>query len=126
MKALLIIAHGSRRQASNQEVIALAEQLRAHQQKDYDLVEAAFLELAEPSIPEGVANCVRQGANEVIVFPYFLNSGRHVTEDIPEILNEVRPHYSDVCIVLSQHIGASPAMPDLVLQTAGKTAINHA
>jgi sirohydrochlorin ferrochelatase len=126
MKALLIIAHGSRRQASNEEVIALAEQLRAHQQKDYDLVEAAFLELAVPSIPEGVSQCVRQGANEIIVFPYFLNSGRHVTEDIPEILNEVRPHYSDVCIVLSQHIGASPAMPDLVLQTAGKTAINPA
>ncbi|MEC9314794.1 MAG: CbiX/SirB N-terminal domain-containing protein, partial [Pseudomonadota bacterium] len=79
MKALLIVAHGSRRQASNQEVIALAEQLRNSQQTDFDLVEAAFLELADPSIPEGIAQCVSQGANEVIVFPYFLNSGRHVT-----------------------------------------------
>ncbi|MTI64828.1 CbiX/SirB N-terminal domain-containing protein [Methylophaga sp.] len=126
MKALLIIAHGSRRQASNQEVSALAEQLRQHPHNDYDLIESAFLELAEPAIPDGVAECVSQGANEVIVFPYFLNSGRHVTEDIPEILDQVRPQYPEVCIVLSQHLGASPVMPDLVLQTAGKAAINPA
>lgn len=118
MKALLIVAHGSRRQASNQEVIALADQLRNSQQTDFDLVEAAFLELADPSIPEGIAQCVSQGANEVIVFPYFLNSGRHVIEDIPGILDQVRPHYPEVCIVRSQHIGASPAMQQLVLQTA--------
>ncbi|MCX4191290.1 sirohydrochlorin chelatase [Methylophaga sp. OBS1] len=118
MKALLIVAHGSRRQASNQEVFALAEQLRSSQQPEFDLVEAAFLELADPSIPDGVAHCISEGANEVIVFPYFLNSGRHVTEDIPGILDEVRTRHPSVCIVLSQHIGASPAMPELVLQTA--------
>ncbi len=118
MKALLIVAHGSRRQVSNQEVSALAEQLRGNPEADFDLVEAAFLELAEPSIPQGIEHCISQGANEVIVFPYFLNSGRHVTEDIPAILDEVRPRHPEVCIVLSQHIGASPAMPALVLQTA--------
>ena len=118
MKALLIVAHGSRRQKSNQEVMALAEQLRRSQQTDFDLIEAAFLELADPSIPEGIALCINHGANEVIVFPYFLNSGRHVTEDIPAILDDTRAQHPDVCIVLSQHIGASPAMPALVLQTA--------
>ncbi len=120
MKALLIVAHGSRRAASNQEVVALAESLHRHSHNDYDLVEAAFLELAEPSIPDGIRHCVKQGATDVIVFPYFLNSGRHVTEDIPAEVSVGQSEHPTVKITLSQHLGAAEVMPELVLNIAGK------
>lgn len=121
MKALLIVAHGSRRKISNQEVFALAESLRQHQDNDYDLVEAAFLELAEPSIPDGITKCIHQGAKEVIVFPYFLNSGRHVTEDIPTEVNLSREQHPEVKIKLSTHLGAASIMPELVLNTVSSS-----
>ena len=50
-KALLLVAHGSRRTASNLEVAQLAGQLQASLQADFMLVKSAFLELAEPTIP---------------------------------------------------------------------------
>ncbi|HAO23817.1 MAG TPA: cobalamin biosynthesis protein CbiX, partial [Methylophaga sp.] len=45
MKALLLVAHGSRRQRSNDEVIELAEKLKTECAQHYDIVQAAFLEL---------------------------------------------------------------------------------
>ncbi len=50
MQALIIIAHGSRRAASNAEVHALVERLRPLAASPFSMVAAAFLELAEPDI----------------------------------------------------------------------------
>jgi len=117
MKALLLIAHGSRRQRSNDEVIALAEKLKTECAEHYDIVQAAFLELADTLIADGIENCVRDGARQITVLPYFLNSGRHVTEDIPHDVDAVRADFPNVDIQIAQHIGASTAMIDM-LKTA--------
>ncbi len=118
MKALLIIAHGSRRQKSNDEVIQIADKLSKQTGQDFDLIESAFLELAAPLIPDGIEQCIQAGAKEIIVLPYFLNSGRHVTEDIPQIIAEQKKRYPHTEIILRPHIGASPIMLELILHMA--------
>ncbi|MCA9112261.1 MAG: cobalamin biosynthesis protein CbiX, partial [Planctomycetaceae bacterium] len=50
-RALLLIAHGSRRAEANADLVTLAELVQARQPDD--VVEIAYLELAEPSIPAG-------------------------------------------------------------------------
>ena len=52
MHALLLIAHGSRREASNQEVRELAARLERIAGDRFGRVIPAFLELAEPDIPD--------------------------------------------------------------------------
>lgn len=118
MKALLIVAHGSRRQASNQEVFNLAQSISTRSDHDFDVVEAAFLEIADKLIPDGIEQCAKAGATEIIVMPYFLNSGKHVTQDIPEVITAIKSQYPDITIHVTKHLGASPVMADLVLQTA--------
>ena len=54
--ALLLIAHGSRQQAANDDLHHLADRFAAG--GTYPIVEACFLELAEPDIPTGGARCV--------------------------------------------------------------------
>lgn len=115
-KALLLVAHGSRRAASNIEVVRLADQLQADLAADFTMVKAAFLELAEPSIPEGITACADAGADHVVVLPYFLNSGRHVAEDIPAEIETARQQLPDIKITLKAHIGASPEMHQLLLK----------
>ena len=121
MKALLLIAHGSRRAQSNDEVRNIAEKLHSHCGAQYPIVEACFLELAEPSIPDGIKLCVDKGADEVIVLPYFLNSGTHVVNDIPEIVNATKSHYAGVDIKIATHLGASDMMMDLLIASANAT-----
>jgi sirohydrochlorin ferrochelatase len=119
MKALLLVAHGSRRQASNDEVHALAKVLKTQCQDQYELVTSAFLELAEPSIPDGIVACAKAGAKTVIVLPYFLNSGRHVTEDIPHEVAEAKKRVPHIEIKVAPHIGSSDSMIDLLIHSAG-------
>lgn len=121
MKALLLIAHGSRRKQSNEEVVVLAGKLKQNCAEQYNIIHAGFLELAETLIPDGIKKCVDDGATSIIVLPYFLNSGRHVVEDIPNIVEETRPSYPDVDIKIAQHLGASGLMMNLLISSANAT-----
>ena len=114
MKSLLLIAHGSRRAESNDEVRALAVKLSGLT-KDFDAVSCAFLELAEPSIPDGIEACVQQGATEIVILPYFLSAGRHVAEDIPALVQPKQVQYPEIKIELQAYLGAAMALPDLIL-----------
>ncbi|MFT5048232.1 MAG: sirohydrochlorin ferrochelatase [Porticoccaceae bacterium] len=118
MKALLLVAHGSRRNQSNSEVLILADKLKGHCSEQYAIVHAAFLELAEPEIPEGIKHCVDHGATSIVVLPYFLNSGRHVTEDIPNIVNSTKRDYPNIDIGIAAHIGGSDLMMKLLVTSA--------
>lgn len=115
---LLIIAHGSRREASNDEVRRLASRVRGLCTPGIGHVEVAFLELAEPSIPEGLARCVAKGAGEIVVFPYFLAAGTHVAQDIPEAISAFALDNPGIRIRLTPHLGASEALPYAILAVA--------
>lgn len=119
MKALLVVAHGSRREASNEEVRRLCRRIRNEDGKEFGMVEAAFLELAEPSIPEGIRRCVEAGADEVLVLPYFLSAGRHVSEDIPAEVQKARLEHPRIAIHLAPYLGAAKAVSALVADLAG-------
>ena len=118
MKALLLIAHGSRRQQSNEEVIKLAEKLNDNSRAQYSIIHAGFLELAAPLIPDGIKKCVDEGATSIVILPYFLNSGRHVIEDIPNIVTNAQNDYPDIEIKIAAHLGASDMMMDLLINAA--------
>ena len=98
MNALLLIAHGSRREASNQEVRDLAARVARVAAGHFDMVIPAFLEIAEPDIPGGVDRCVAAGATHVNVVPYFLSAGRHVAADIPEQLEQARHRHPGIVL----------------------------
>jgi sirohydrochlorin ferrochelatase len=120
MKALLLIAHGSRRTQSNDEVVVIAEKLKQRCDDQYDIVHSGFLELADTLIADGIKKCVDDGATEITVLPYFLNSGRHVTEDIPHDVNKTKAHYPEVKITIAPHLGSSDLMMDLLMTCASK------
>ncbi|MCH2115747.1 MAG: hypothetical protein MK171_12655 [Pirellulales bacterium] len=80
---VVLVDHGSRRDASNVLLDAVADAFRAR--TPWKIVEPAHMELAEPSIATAFASCARQGVKLVVVFPYFLSPGRHWSQDIPAL-----------------------------------------
>ncbi len=115
---LLIIAHGSRRQASNDEVRRLGERVAGLRSPGIDRVQVAFLELAEPDIAAGLRCCAMAGATEIIVLPYFLAAGTHVAEDIPAELARFADSHPHIQLRLTAHLGASAALPRAMLDMA--------
>jgi sirohydrochlorin ferrochelatase len=118
MKALVLAAHGSRREASNEEVIMLSRTIEQDMSNEYAVVRAGFLEQAKPSISDAIENCVKLGAIEVVVVPYFLSAGRHVVEDVPAELDKARSNHKNISITITPHIGSSPKMQDVIREAA--------
>lgn len=121
MQALLLVAHGSRRENSNDEVRQLANKLAKDCGNVFPIVKAGFLELAAPLIPDGIRACIADGATSVTVLPYFLNSGRHVVEDIPGFVNSTREEFPDIPIIIAPHVGAAEKMTGILLENALKS-----
>jgi len=115
---MLVVAHGSRRAASNDEIRNLTAQLAGQAGSAFDQVSCAFLELAEPSIPDGLRAAIAAGASEVVVMPYFLSAGRHVVKDIPAEVDSVRAAHPDVSITVAPYLGAAGGLIELMLQQA--------
>jgi sirohydrochlorin ferrochelatase len=59
---------------------------------------------------------VAQGATKVVVVPYFLHSGLHLMEDIPDLLREKAREYPDVKLILGKNIGFDECLVDLVIK----------
>ncbi len=113
-KAILFLGHGSRAPGANEAMYRVMELIR--QRSGYPIVEAGFMELCPPTIEEGMAACVRQGAERVIVIPYFLHMGMHVRADLPAVIDACRRRYPDVEIVMGRHIGYHPLLADILLE----------
>ncbi len=84
--ACLLIAHGSRENESNLSFLKLAD--RFQEKNPETIVVGSFLELAAPSIAEGIAECARRGAERITIVPLMFFPGRHVTKDIPRLVEE--------------------------------------
>lgn len=111
--AVLLVAHGSRRAEANHDLRLLAGMVA--QQGGYEIVEVGYLEIAEPSIPAGGRICVEGGAQRVLIMPFFLSPGRHVTSDLAEFRQQLAVEFPQVEFVLCGHLGLHPLMVEIVL-----------
>jgi sirohydrochlorin ferrochelatase len=115
MKALLIIAHGSRRKESNEEVRRLANRITENAGPAFNLVMSAFLEISSPQVDSAIADLADAGATEIKVFPYFLSAGTHVVNDVPRMIAEAREIYPDIHFEVLPHMGALQGISTLIL-----------
>ena len=111
--AVLLIAHGSRREAANNDLVRLAKLVA--ERGDFQIVEVSYLEVVDPTIAMGAAACVDLGARRVLMLPYFLSAGMHVVHDLQSRQRELTATFPDVEFILCPHLGLHPLMADIVL-----------
>lgn len=114
--ALLLIAHGSREESANADLHHMAAALR--QQNGFAIVEASFLELTGPDIDTGAARCVEQGAERVVLVPYFLSAGVHVRRDLSAARSRLSERFPAVVFRLAEPLGRHPLLVEVVEKRA--------
>jgi sirohydrochlorin ferrochelatase len=115
--ALLLVDHGSRFRGANDllaDVAAMVQQLSGLEKVYY-----CHMELAEPTVAEGFAACVKGGATAVVVHPYFLSPGRHSTTDIPRMVAEAAQAFPGVEYCVTEPLGVHPKIGEVILERAG-------
>ncbi|XP_010251142.1 PREDICTED: sirohydrochlorin ferrochelatase, chloroplastic isoform X2 [Nelumbo nucifera] len=115
---VIIVDHGSRRQESNLMLNEFVKMFR--DRTGYPIVEPAHMELAEPSIKDAFNLCVQQGANRVIVSPFFLFPGRHWYQDIPSLTAEAAKEHPGISYIITAPLGLHELMVDIM-----NDRINH-
>ena len=104
MNGVLIVAHGSRAKETEATLDVIVEMVRA---KLPDTpIECAFMEFSERTIDKGISSLVGMGVTEIKLVPYFLFSGIHIKEDIPNMAAQCAAQYSTQCADTAQQCAA--------------------
>lgn len=117
MKAILLIDHGSRRDEANEMLACMANLVQA-MVGARAIVRHAHMELAAPTIEDGVRACVEGGATEIVAFPYMLSPGRHAMGDIPRLVAEAAASHPHVSVRVTPAFGVHEKLAEVVLLRA--------
>ena len=125
MQAVLYIAHGSRIQEACNQARSFIN--KCIQQISVPIQEICFLELASPSIEEGFARCIEQGATKIAVVPVLLLSAGHAKKDIPNKLKEMNNRFPHVEISYGRPFGVHHKIVDVIMERIREqqVAIHH-
>ncbi len=131
--ALVLIGHGSKLSHNRENLMKLAEILRANSR--FKTVASSFMIRDTPTIPEAIEKVVKQGAKKIVLVPAFLAAGVHTTEEIPELIGmkekESQLSARGIQLVYGEPIGADECvaviLEDKALKALGeKTEHQHA
>lgn len=101
---ILLVGHGSRNQAGNDEIREFRAQWQA-QHPDWR-IDLCYIELADVLLDEGLPRAA-QGSDRVVVVPLILSAAGHVKMEIPEHIEAARERFPDVEFIYAPHIGAN-------------------
>ena len=120
MTALVIFAHGSPIESANEAVRAFCADVAST--GEYSSVLAAFLDRGSPDLRTAVTMAVDGGADRVIIVPYFLTLGLHLTRDLPRIAEEIARIHEGVRVEVTPPLDGHPSLIRAVLDRAAETA----
>lgn len=116
-ESILLLGHGSpKKDANNLERVGKMLHGMLHAGCTEDCVKVAYLQFADPGIPETIKECVKQGAKKIILHPFFLSAGMHVTKDIPGMIEEARGRYPDVKFIYTEPLGIHEKLAHIVME----------
>ena len=111
---ILLISHGSPREEANRGFEQLAARIAARVE-GFDLL-PAFFSIARPDILDQVAVMASRGIERILLMPYFLYSGQHVTVDIPALLDECHQRFPHIALELLPTLENDPGVEDIVVE----------
>lgn len=117
MEAIILIGHGSpKKDANNMQRVAELVHARLHPGCIKGCVRWAYLQYAEPDVSSAIESAIQDGADSIVLHPYFLNSGVHVTKDIPGIIEGFRASHPRIRFAYTEPLGLSELLADLVIR----------
>ncbi|MEP7088253.1 MAG: CbiX/SirB N-terminal domain-containing protein [Gemmatimonadota bacterium] len=122
MKGILIIDHGSMKEAANHMLECVGELVQRMAGSGV-VVRVAHMELASPTIADGFAACIAAGATEIVAFPYMLSPGKHSTRDIPRMVAEISVEYPNVPVQVTTAFGVNEQLAAVVLAKSGVSPV---
>ncbi len=108
---LLLVAHGSRRDAGREEMAALGEMVASLAPERP--VRLGYLELSDPPALETLDEIVSAGARAVVVVPLMLYAAGHTKSDVPAVVLHARARHPELDVRYARPLGVDHALLEL-------------
>ncbi len=113
MKAVLVVAHGSRNEDSSHMFLSILNMIR--ELKPDIRIEGAFMSFSDMNIESSIEQLIYDGVTEIDIVPYLLFSGNHVTKSIPNKINEFLKNDTRVKINYKKSLGIDKRLAEIVV-----------
>ncbi len=113
MEKIVLVFHGSPRSEAN-NVFFLIPILARVLNKPCSDIKFSFLQFGKPSLKEVLEETVKENPLRIIVHPFFLTAGQHVSFDIPEIIRNFEKNYPEIKFFYTPPLGIHPKMAEIV------------
>ncbi|MDA8090058.1 MAG: precorrin-8X methylmutase [Nitrospiraceae bacterium] len=110
METIILVGHGSpKKDANRMEVVGRLLHGMMHPGCTKDCIKVCYLQFKQPDLKTCIKEIVvkKQKPSRVVIHPYFLNSGMHVTKDIPEMIEEARALYPYIEFIYTEPLGVA-------------------
>lgn len=116
-ESIVLLGHGSPKKDANKlDHMAAMLHTMLHAGCTKDCVKVAYLQFAEPGIMDTIKESVSRGAKKIVLHPFFLSAGLHVTKDIPEMIEEARGLYPGVTFIYTEPLGIHEKLAHIVME----------
>ena len=127
-QALILFAHGSSNPTWREpfDDIARKVQTLLAKQGQAVAVQLAFLELMSPSVDQAIHDLTQQGVRDIRIVPLFFGVGKHIAEDLRNIIDAAQMAHPDVVIQIMPALGQSDWMRQAMAEYAVRTLTDSA
>lgn len=113
---VIILAHGSRNECEVSEVLTeVSRRVKSCLPSGVKVMWAA-MQFNHSHLEEAIDLLVKQGVKRVVIMPYFLFNGIHLTRDIPSRIGVIRQANPQVEFILAKTLGVDEHLIDLVVR----------
>jgi precorrin-8X/cobalt-precorrin-8 methylmutase len=121
MEKIILVGHGSpKKSANNMQIVGKLLHDVIHPGCNSDCIMTSYLQFEKPSLEDAIGNALDVGARKVIVHPYFLSAGMHVTSDIPGVIEGFKKIAPEVEFVYTAPLGISHRLVDVIVERIGE------
>jgi sirohydrochlorin ferrochelatase len=120
MDSILLIGHGSLKQASGASMIRLAALLR--KRGVVSVSTAAFLNFSKPTFQDGLERLLKKESTSIYVQPYFLIDGYYVNKALRHLVDEAQQAHPTTSITMGEPFGVHDVLVEVVSKRIRKTA----
>jgi len=117
MNGVLVVAHGSRAKETEAALDAVVSMVKT--KLPDTAIESAFMEFSDRTLEKGISALAADGATEIKIVPYFLFSGIHIKEDIPEMASECAANHPGVKLTMGEPLGVDERLADILVDRIG-------
>jgi precorrin-8X/cobalt-precorrin-8 methylmutase len=96
---------------------------RLFPQDNQDRLKIGYLDFQKPSLRDAIDSCIKDGADSIIIHPYFLDMTADNSRDIIETIDESVKNHPKVKIICTDPLGTHEKIAQVVIERINSTKI---